>query len=100
MKYTQGTPKKIRRSKAKLLSILLLTFVMGTMVSSPVKADWDDRGRGPEWRHREWDDHARDSRHWRHDHPQYVSGYVSSPPVVYAPPPPSGINLILPINIH
>jgi hypothetical protein len=58
-----------------------------------------DDGRGG-WHHNDndWRRHeAYAHRYWRHPAPQ---PYVYAPPVVYSPPPPSGINLFLPFNIN
>lgn len=103
MKSIVTKPTKPSKSYVRILSVLALTAIMGSITVSSAKADWDDhRGHGPEWSHRGWDDHARHNYRWRHAHPHYEPAYVYSPPVVYAPPPPepTGINLILPLHFH
>lgn len=96
---TAKTPR-VRAMMSKLVIALTLVGVIGA-VAVPAHADDD-------WRRRERveREHER-QREWRehHRHPVYVApppAYVyAPPPVVYAPPPPpSGINLIFPLNIR
>ena len=50
---------------------------------------------------REWNEHEREAYEWRLHHQVLAPGYVYAPPVVYAaPPPPLGLNLIIPLNIR
>lgn len=104
MKNALITPKSTNRSSLRILSVLVLAAIMGTVTISSAKADWNDHGHGhgPEWKHRGWDEHAHAA--YRYHHPVHVvrdePGYVYAPPVVYAPPPPSGINLILPLHFN
>lgn len=101
MQATAKTPR-VRAMMGKLVIALALAGVIGG-VAVPARADDDWRRRERFERERE---HER-QREWRehHRHPVYVApppAYVyAPPPVVYAPPPPpSGINLIFPLNIR
>jgi hypothetical protein len=83
----------------KTLLALALMLGFGAALPGIAKADPDHGHRD----HRAWDRHVHDTWAYRHAHPVYAPGYVYAPPaVVYAPPPPppSGISLILPINIR
>lgn len=92
---TAKTPR-VRALMAKLVLALAVASLIGGVAAS-ARADDD-------WRRRE---HIERERDWRvhHRRPVYVApppAYVyAPPPVVYAPPPPpSGINLIFPLNIR
>ncbi len=85
--------KNMLTRSAKTL-LVVLAVVAGVGMGNPAHAY--DHGRGGD---RGWDHHAAEAHRWHHAHPAYYPGYVEAPPVVYAPPP-SGLNLILPINIH
>lgn len=86
----------------RLLPMVALAVIIGTMAASPARADWDDRkGHGGEWHERGWDDHSHRAYGWYHAHPHYAPAYVyAPPPVVYYPPESPGINLIVPLHFH
>ena len=98
-----------------VLALVMAGAVTGTLVA-PVRADDRDRFERERFererfererfeRERERERFERE-REWRMRHHPQV--YVAPPPVVYAPPPvvyappppPSGINLIFPLNIR
>ena len=91
----------LRPATGRLVLALALVGVVGGIAAVPARAD-DDRGRREHLdRERaardEWRDHRR-RRVYVAPPPAYV---YAPPPVVYAPPPPpSGINLIFPLNIR
>ena len=73
----------------EILSSLAVIMVLAAFIAAPAHAD--PRGRD------HWD-HGRDDWHRHHGPPP--RGYVYAPPVVYsAPPPPLGLNLIIPLHI-
>jgi hypothetical protein len=90
---------KMIQHKGKILSILALTMIGSFALMQPAKADnWHDdhgRGRGPNWHARhEWEE-----RRWHRPRVVYQPRVVyAPPPVVYAPQPSPGINLILPLH--
>ncbi len=78
----------------KRLSVMAVVAIMISAFAGSAKAD-------------HWHDHeVQAHRYWHHPRPHGVvvepAPVVYSPPVVYAPPPPppEGINLILPIHIN
>lgn len=83
---------------------LVAVTLLGAAMPSLAHADWDhDNGRGhhDEWRdHDDWRGHEFHARYWHRHHPHYEPGVVYAPPAVVEPPPPVGINLIVPLHIH
>jgi len=91
-------PSTRRAAFGKIAAGTALAFVFAMALAGPAHADDRySRGRGDD---RDWRAHETQARHW-HAHPHPVAPIVYAPPVVYAPPPPpSGINLILPLNFR
>lgn len=96
----------------KLALTATLALIIGTSMPTTAKANPYDHGRDHkdvyiidrheyrEWiEHEEWREHER----WMHrcHRPLYAPriAYIQ-PPVIYAPPPPTGINLIIPLDIR
>lgn len=100
-----STLSRFRATAGRTVLVLVLAGVVGSVAAAPARAE-DDRGRGRhegEWRGQdrdrgEWRGHGRErrEREWR-ERPVYVP---APPPVVYAPPPPTGLELIFPIHIR
>ncbi len=81
---------------AKLFGAVALMLVVGLMAATPANAYWTRHpgpGPRPGW-HDDWHGHP---GYWGHARPY---GYVAAPPVVYAPPPRSGVSLFFPIHIN
>jgi hypothetical protein len=81
---------------ARTLIAVAATALISASAIAPAYADehWR-RHHEREWR----EEQARRDYEWRIHH-GYAPYYASPPPVVYAPAPSPGINLIVPLNIR
>jgi hypothetical protein len=88
--------------KKKLFALAMITSIVISFAGT-AQADHDGHDQG-------WHGHEKDARNW-HQHHIHHGRYVPAPRyeeedpyVVYAPPmvvePPSGINVVFPINIR
>ena len=92
------THPTVKRGLGRVVTGLGLAMVLVAAFASPAHADDRERGRGPD---REWRAHEVHARRWHQVHPVYEPGYVyAPPPVVYAPQPSPGINLIIPMHFN
>jgi len=100
---------RIRRSTLRTIAIALgLAVMTATTMTGPARADSDD------WRNsrdrdvrRERDRDHRGREDWREREERehragiyYGPGYGYAPPPVVYGPPPSGFNIIVPLDIH
>ena len=84
-----------KRKLGKIAAGLAVAMVFAIAMTGYAKAD-----------DRDWRGHEMRARHYHvmhpHPYPYQAAPVVYAPPVVYAapPPPPMGINLILPLNFR
>ena len=84
------------------LALVLAAAVGGASLSPALADDWHhDQRHEQHWRGHDRRDHDRRVHHPVHYAPP-APAYVYAPPVVYAPPPPPpvGINIVIPLQFR
>jgi hypothetical protein len=82
-------------------AVMALGAALAAFMPSVAHADprGHDGGR-QDWHHDDGDWHRHEAYARRYRGYPGQQPYVYAPPVVYSPPPPSGINLIVPFNFN
>jgi hypothetical protein len=93
--------RKRHANVGRMAMAMVLVGMIGGIAAGAARAD--DRGDWREHERHDRDRHDRDrgGRGWHdRDWGDRRPVYVSPPPVVYAPPPPLGLDLVFPIHIR